>query len=114
MMTDINHYLDFVLKMFLAFGIAFEIPVATFLLAWSGLSSADKMASKRPYVIIGCFIAGMLLTPPDVVSQLLLALPTWVLFEFGVLMARLVERRNANNPSDADDEPQALKTIPVR
>jgi sec-independent protein translocase protein TatC len=107
MMTDINHYLDFVLKMFLAFGIAFEIPVATFLLAWSGLSSADKMASKRPYVIIGCFIAGMLLTPPDVVSQLLLALPTWVLFEFGVLMARLVERRNANNPSDADDEPQA-------
>ena len=89
MMTDINQYLDFVLKMFLAF----EIPVATFLLAWSGLSSADSMANKRPYVIIGCFIAGMLLTPPDVVSQLLLALPTWLLFEFGILMARLVEKR---------------------
>jgi sec-independent protein translocase protein TatC len=93
MMTDINQYLDFVLKMFLAFGIAFEIPVATFLLAWSGLSTADKMANKRPYVIIGCFVAGMLLTPPDVVSQLLLALPTWLLFEFGILMARLVEKR---------------------
>ena len=93
MMTDINQYLDFVLKMFLAFGVAFEIPVATFLLAWSGLSSADSMANKRPYVIIGCFIAGMLLTPPDVVSQLLLALPTWLLFEFGILMARLVEKR---------------------
>ena len=93
MMTDINQYLDFVLKMFLAFGIAFEIPVATFLLAWSGLSTADKMANKRPYVIIGCFVAGMLLTPPDVVSQLLLALPTWLLFEFGILMARFVEKR---------------------
>ena len=93
MMTDINQYLDFVLKMFLAFGIAFEIPVATFLLAWSGLSTADNMANKRPYVIIGCFIAGMLLTPPDVISQLLLALPTWILFEFGVLMARMVEKR---------------------
>ena len=98
-MTDINEYLNFVMKMFLAFGIAFEIPVATFLLAWSGLSSADSMARKRPYVIIGCFVAGMLLTPPDVISQLLLALPTWVLFEFGVVMARLVEKK-----ADYDDE----------
>ncbi len=105
MMTDINQYLDFVLKMFLAFGIAFEIPVATFLLAWSGLSSAKSMANKRPYVIIGCFVAGMLLTPPDVVSQLLLALPTWILFEFGVLLARLVERRNADD--SLDSEPKA-------
>jgi len=96
-----------VLKMFLAFGIAFEIPVATFLLAWSGLSSADKMANKRPYVIIGCFIAGMLLTPPDVVSQLLLALPTWVLFELGVLLARLVERRSIEEPDQARGGPQA-------
>lgn len=105
MMTDINQYLDFVLKMFLAFGIAFEIPVATFLLAWSGLSSADNMAKKRPYVIIGCFVAGMLLTPPDVISQLLLALPTWVLFEFGVVMARLVEKKSAHNDTE---EPREL------
>jgi sec-independent protein translocase protein TatC len=82
------------MKMFLAFGLAFEIPVATFLLAWTGLSTADKMASKRPYVIIGCFVVGMLMTPPDVVSQLLLAVPTWFLFEFGVLMARFVEKKN--------------------
>jgi sec-independent protein translocase protein TatC len=102
MMTDINQYLDFVLKMFLAFGIAFEIPVATFLLAWSGLSTADKMANKRPYVIIGCFVAGMLLTPPDVVSQLLLALPTWLLFEFGILMARLVEKRTPEKDETPD------------
>lgn len=101
-MTDINEYLNFVMKMFLAFGIAFEIPVATFLLAWSGLSSAQSMANKRPYVIIGCFITGMLLTPPDVISQLLLALPTWLLFEFGVLLARVVEKREtyAAQPED--------------
>ncbi len=95
MMTDINDYLDFVLKMFLAFGLAFEIPVATMLLAWSGAATADGMASKRPYVIVGCFIVGMLLTPPDVVSQLLLAMPMWVLFELGVWMARFVEKREA-------------------
>ncbi len=93
MMTDINRYLDFVLKMFFAFGFAFEIPIATLLLAWSGIASAKTMASKRPYVIVGCFIVAMLLTPPDVVSQLMLAIPTWVLFEIGVLFARLVEKR---------------------
>ena len=101
-MTDINSYLDFVLKMFLAFGIAFEIPIATMLLAWSGLATADSMARKRPYVIVGCFIVGMLLTPPDVVSQLLLALPTWLLFEFGVMMARFTENK--------DDEEQGTSS----
>ncbi|MFP6815954.1 MAG: twin-arginine translocase subunit TatC [Pseudomonadales bacterium] len=92
MMTDINRYLDFVLKMFFAFGFAFEIPIATVLLAWSGIATADGMAAKRPYVIVGCFIVGMLLTPPDVISQLMLALPTWLLFEIGVVFARVVER----------------------
>jgi len=92
-MTDINEYLDFVMKMFLAFGIAFEIPIATMLMAWSGLATADSMAQKRPYVIVGCFIVGMLLTPPDVISQLLLALPTWLLFEVGIFMARFTEKR---------------------
>ena len=80
-------------KMFLAFGIAFEIPIATMLLVWSGIATPDGMAAKRPYVIVGCFIVGMLLTPPDVVSQLLLALPTWILFEVGIFMARYVEKR---------------------
>lgn len=93
MMTDINRYLDFVLKMFFAFGFAFEIPIATFLLAWTGIASAKTMASKRPYVIVGCFVTGMLLTPPDVISQLLLAIPTWLLFEIGVVFARIVEKR---------------------
>lgn len=95
-MTDINQYLDFVMKMFLAFGIAFEIPIATMLLAWSGLATADGMAAKRPYVIVGCFVVGMLLTPPDVISQLLLALPTWVLFEVGIVMARFTEKREGD------------------
>jgi len=100
-MTDINQYLDFVLKMFLAFGIAFEIPIATMLIAWSGLASADNMARRRPYVIVGCFVVGMLLTPPDVISQLLLALPTWLLFEVGIIMARLTE---GDPDSEAQDE----------
>jgi sec-independent protein translocase protein TatC len=93
MMTDNNRYLDFVLKMFFAFGFAFEIPIATLLLAWSGISSAKAMAAKRPYIIVGCFIVGMLLTPPDVISQLLLAIPAWILFEIGIVFARLVESR---------------------
>ena len=92
-MTDINQYLDFVLKMFLAFGIAFEIPIATVLLAWSGISSVESMKQKRPYVIIGCFIAGMLLTPPDVISQIMLAAPAWLLFEVGLIMSNFVTKR---------------------
>ena len=93
MATDINNYLNFVIKMFFAFGLAFEIPVATFLLAWTGIASAKSMASKRPYIIVGCFVIGMLLTPPDIISQLLLAIPAWILFEFGILLARMVEKR---------------------
>jgi len=99
-MTDINQYLDFVLKMFLAFGIAFEIPIATMLLVWSGLTTAKGMASKRPYVIVGCFVLGMLLTPPDVVSQLLLAIPTWLLFEVGIFISRFIEKREDKEDSE--------------
>ena len=91
-MTDINRYLDFVLKLFFAFGIAFEIPVATLLLIMTGLSSTKSLANKRPYIILGCFVIGMLLTPPDVVSQLLLAIPAWFLFEIGILLGKLVEK----------------------
>ena len=97
--TDINQYLDFVLKLFFAFGVAFEIPVATVLLAKTGLTSARSMARKRPYVIVGCFVVGMLLTPPDVISQILLAVPAWVLFEIGIILARMVEK-----PHDEEEE----------
>ncbi len=89
-MTDISNYLDFVLKLFFAFGLAFEIPVATVLLISANLVSAEGLAHKRPYIIVGCFVLGMLLTPPDVISQLLLALPMWLLFEIGVVFGRLV------------------------
>ena len=97
MMTDINHYLDFVLKMFFAFGLAFEIPVATVLLALTGLTSSRSMAQKRPYVIVGCFVIGMLITPPDMISQILLAVPAWLLFEIGILLARAVEKPEIND-----------------
>jgi sec-independent protein translocase protein TatC len=88
-MTDINKYLDFVLKLFFAFGMAFEIPVATFLLIASGVTTVEKLSAKRPYIVVGCFVFGMLLTPPDVISQALLAFPMWLLFETGLILARL-------------------------
>lgn len=94
-MTDINHYLDFVLTMFFAFGVAFEVPVATVILVLIGVITPDALAAKRPYVIVGAFIVGMLLTPPDVISQTLLALPMWLLFEAGVFIARLLLRRRS-------------------
>ena len=90
-MTDINSYLDFVLKLFLAFGVAFEMPIAAIILIWTGVTSPDSLAKKRPYIIIGCFVFGMLLTPPDVISQSLLAVPMWLLFELGVFFGRLLE-----------------------
>jgi len=107
MMTDINRYLDFVLKMFFAFGIAFEIPIAILLMVWTGLTTPESLARKRPYVIVGCFIVGMLLTPPDVISQLLLAIPTWMLFEVGVFLARFVARRSAERAAAADADADA-------
>ena len=94
-MTDISRYLDFVLSMMFAFSFAFEIPIFIFLLIWSGVSSPESLSAKRPYIIIGCFTVGMFLTPPDVISQTLLAIPAWLLFEGGLLMARLfVKNKN--------------------
>lgn len=87
-MTDISKYLDFVLKIFFAFGIAFEVPIATILVVWAGFTTPEALAAKRPYVIVGAFILGMLLTPPDAISQTLLAIPMWILFELGVFFAR--------------------------
>ena len=92
-MTDINSYLNFVLKLFFAFGIAFEIPIAAVLLIWAGITTPEDLARKRPYIIVGCFVFGMLLTPPDVISQSLLAVPMWILFEFGVFFGRFMQRK---------------------
>jgi len=86
-MTDISRYLDFVLTLFFAFGIAFEVPVATVLLVWTGVVSPESLRAKRAYIIVGAFVIGMLLTPPDVISQTLLAVPMWLLFEIGVFMS---------------------------
>lgn len=97
-MTDIGQYLDFIIAIFLAFGIAFEVPVATFILIAAGVTTPDKLANKRPYIIIGAFVIGMLLTPPDVISQSLLAVPIWLLFELGLIMSRifLKEKKQEN------------------
>ena len=91
-MTDIEAYLDFVLALFFAFGICFEVPIFTIVAVWSGFTTVESLTEKRPYVIVGAFIIGMFLTPPDVISQTLLALPMWLLFEIGLLFARLKMR----------------------
>jgi len=92
-MTDIGKYLDFVLKLFFAFGLAFEIPIATVLMVWSGATDVPSLKKKRPYVVVGCFVVGMLLTPPDIISQVLLAIPMWLLFELGILFSALIPAR---------------------
>ena len=90
-MPDIRSYLDFVLKLFFAFGLSFEIPIAVVILSWMGVVEPDNLAKKRPYVFVLCFVLGMLLTPPDIISQTLLAIPMWLLFEIGILFGRLVK-----------------------
>jgi sec-independent protein translocase protein TatC len=102
-MPDIAFYLEFVLKLFFAFGVAFEIPIATILLVAMGMTTPESLATKRPYVIVGVFVAGMLLTPPDVVSQTLLAIPMWLLYEAGIFFSRFFQRRTgAQAPPDGD------------
>ena len=96
-MTDISSYLDFVLKIFFAFGLAFEVPIATVVLVWTGFTTPEALVEKRPYIIVGAFVVGMLLTPPDLISQTLLALPVWVLFEIGVIFARHYARRDTDD-----------------
>jgi sec-independent protein translocase protein TatC len=102
MMTDISQYLDFILKMFFAFGVAFEVPIATILLTMTGVTTPDKLVQKRPYIIVGSFVVGMLLTPPDIVSQTLLAIPVWLLFELGVVFSRIISKKpeTENNKSE--------------
>ena len=95
-MTDIRSYLDFVLKLFFAFGISFEIPIAVVILSWMGAVDPDNLAKKRPYVFVICFVFGMLLTPPDILSQTLLAIPMWLLFEVGILFGRMIRAKGNN------------------
>jgi len=101
-MTDINQYLNFVLKLFFAFGVAFEIPIATFLLIASGATTVESLSRKRPYIILGCFVVRMLLTPPDVISQSLLAAAMYLLYEVGILFGRLVRHRRRQSEEDAE------------
>jgi len=123
MMTDISQYLDFILKMFFAFGVAFEVPIVTILLTITGVTTPDKLAQKRPYIIVGAFVVGMLLTPPDIVSQTLLAIPVWLLFELGVVFSRLMARKKSeteddestsnqnNSKKDPEDDPDLKNQI---
>lgn len=90
MMTDIDKYLSFVLTMFIAFGVTFEVPVVVIVLVRLNVVSLAKLRSIRPYVIVGAFVVGAIFTPPDVLSQLMLAVPLWVLYELGLLLARFV------------------------
>nr|MBF0685120.1 twin-arginine translocase subunit TatC [Pseudomonas sp.] len=113
MMTDIGQYLDFVLTLFFAFGVAFEIPVATFLLIWVGIVDVETLRKSRPYVIVGCFVVGMILTPPDVFSQTLLAVPMWLLFEAGLICGSMISRREPAFRGDAEEDKPERDQPPV-
>lgn len=113
MMTDIASYLDFVMTLFFAFGVAFEIPVAVVLLIWIGVVDVEYLRKIRPYVIIGCFVVGMILTPPDIFSQTLLAVPMWLLFELGILAGSMVRKRSQDDESEATEEPQDQPPAPL-
>lgn len=107
-MTDISRYLDFVLTLLFAFGVAFEVPIATILLVLTGLVTPKTLADKRPYVIVGAFVIGMFLTPPDVISQTMLAVPMWMLFELGLLFSRFFAPRSVNRNEPDSDEMEDL------
>ncbi len=109
---DISNYLDFVIMMFLAFGFAFEMPIATILIISTGITTKESLANKRPYVIVGAFIIGMILTPPDVISQVMLAVPMWLLFELGLVFSGIFKKqiKEAGKSRDAMQEEERLKS----
>jgi sec-independent protein translocase protein TatC len=107
-MTDITKYLDFILTLFFAFGVCFEVPIFTIVMVWTGLVSTADLAEKRPYVIVAAFVIGAFLTPPDAISQTLLAVPMWMLFEVGLLFARLIESKDTEDHND-DEENRIIK-----
>ena len=98
--TDISSYLDFVLALFLAFGVAFELPIAIVLMVATGITTVEKLAASRAYVVVACFVIGMMLTPPDIISQTLLAVPMWLLFEIGLVFGRMVRRQQLDREQE--------------
>jgi len=103
-MTDISKYLDFVTTLFLAFGITFEVPIATIILVATGITTVEQLARARAYVLVGAFALGMLLTPPDVISQTLLAIPMWLLYEVGLLMSRILLPHRSTKADESIDQ----------
>lgn len=103
-MPDINSFLSFALAIFFAFGLAFEIPIAVFLLIWAGIVEPEDLTSKRPYVIVGCFVIGMLLTPPDPFTQSMLAIPMWMLFEVGIFFGRFIKKKREKEAAEPTAE----------
>jgi sec-independent protein translocase protein TatC len=104
--TDIGRYLDFVLSLFFGFGLAFEVPIATIILVAVGITTPKKLGQMRPYVIVGAFVIGMLLTPPDIISQVLLAVPMWILFEAGLIASAIMFKDRNMDSTDDDEEPE--------
>lgn len=102
--TDISSYLDFILKLFFAFGVAFEIPIAIILLCWTGVTTPNSLREKRPYVIVGAFVIGMLLTPPDIISQTMLAVPMLLLFEIGIMIASMYHTGDDKDINKQEDD----------
>jgi sec-independent protein translocase protein TatC len=98
--TDITSYLDFVLKLFFAFGIVFEIPIAIILMCWTGFTTPDSLRTKRPYIVVGAFVLGMLLTPPDIISQTMLAVPMLLLFEVGIIIASFYQKNDSSDEAE--------------
>ena len=100
---DIQYYLDFIIKVSFAFGVAFEVPIATILLIMFGVTTAEKLKKNRAYIIIGSFVLGMILTPPDIISQFLIAIPMWLLFEAGLIFSAFFKVRIKNKTPTSDD-----------
>lgn len=107
--TDITNYLDFVMTLFMAFGVAFEVPVAIVLLCWVGVTTPEDLRKKRPYILVGAFVVGMLLTPPDVFSQTLLAIPMYCLFEVGVFFSRFYVGKGRRQNEEDDESEQTTE-----
>ena len=110
--TDISSYLSFILKLFFAFGLAFEIPVAVVLLCWGGVTNVEDLRTKRPYIVVGAFVIGMLLTPPDIISQTMLAIPMLVLFEGGLLAARFYTKKDDEDEQDETEDEENKQEEP--
>lgn len=111
-MPDIAAFYDFSLMLYFAFGIAFEVPVATFLLVATGVTTPESLGAKRPFVVVAAFIVGMFMTPPDVISQVMLAVPMWLLFEIGLIVSRIFARRRAQaSDEDADEADEKYRPL---